>query len=286
MSQNVQNLSNSYQFSEKIMEKWKTSVILYHQEGKLKSREFNIKRGIFQGDSLSPLLFCLALAPLSTLLYKTEYSYKTKAENKVSHLLYMDDLKTFAKNDNEQTGILNTVKKFSDEINMDFGLEKCAKATFIKGKLTTWQNVQIDINTTIKDLEPCEAYKCLEMDEGDGIQHSKMKEKIRKECLRQIRSIMKTELNAKNIIAINTLALPIVTYSFNIINWNLNEIKRLDAKIGKQLTINRMHHPKADVDRLYIPRKKGGRGLIQLELSYKPSTIGLDKYLKKPMTGC
>ena len=48
---------------------------------------------------------------------------------------------------------------------------------------------------------------------------------------------MKTELKAKNIIiAINTLALPIVTYSFNIINWNLNEIKRLDAKIRKQLT--------------------------------------------------
>ena len=42
-----------------------------------------------------------------------------------------------------------------------------------------------------------------------------------------------------------------------------------------------MHHPKADVDRLYIPRQKRGRGLIQLELSYKTSTIGLDKYLKK-----
>ena len=70
------------------------------------------------------------------------------------------------------------------------------------------------------------------MDKEDGIQDSKMKEKIRKECLRQIRSIMKTELNAKNIIiAINTLALPMVTYSFNIINWNLNEFKRLDAKI-------------------------------------------------------
>ena len=129
---------------------------------------------------------------------------KQKQEKKVNHLLYMDDLKTFAKNDNVQTGILNTVKKFSDDINMDFGLEKCVKATFIKGKLTTWQNVQLDINTTIKDLEPGEAYKHLEMDEGDGIQNSKMKEKIRKECLRRIRSIMKAELNAENIIiAIN-----------------------------------------------------------------------------------
>ena len=41
-----------------------------------------------------------------------------------------------------------------------------------------------------------------------------------------------------------------------------------------------MHHPKSDVDRLYIPRNRGGRGMIQLELSYKTSTIGLCKYLE------
>ena len=30
----------------------------------------------------------------------------------------------------------------------------------------------------------------------------------------------------------------------------------------------KMHHPnKSDVDRLYLPRTEGGRGLIQLELS-------------------
>ena len=39
-----------------------------------------------------------------------------------------------------------------------------------------------------------------------------------------------------------------------------------------------MHHPKADLDRLYIPRNKGGKGLLQFGLSYKTSTIGLDKY--------
>ena len=40
-----------------------------------------------------------------------------------------------------------------------------------------------------------------------------------------------------------------------------------------------MHHPKADVDRLYIPRKAGGRGLVQLEITYKTTTIGLNTYL-------
>ena len=40
-----------------------------------------------------------------------------------------------------------------------------------------------------------------------------------------------------------------------------------------------MHHPKADMDRMYLPRNEGGRGLIQLETAYKTATIGLDTYL-------
>ena len=32
----------------------------------------------------------------------------------------MDDLKTYAKNDDEQTGLLKTIKSFSDDIDMEF----------------------------------------------------------------------------------------------------------------------------------------------------------------------
>ena len=49
-----------------------------------------------------------------------------------------------------------------------------------------------------------------------------MKEKIRKECYRRVRGVLQSELNAKNKLkAINTLAIPAVTYSFNVVNWNL-----------------------------------------------------------------
>ena len=41
-----------------------------------------------------------------------------------------------------------------------------------------------------------------------------------------------------------------------------------------------MLHPKADVERLYIPRKDGGRGLIDVETAFKTATTGLDHYLK------
>ena len=62
-----------------------------------------------------------------------------------------------------------------------------------------------------------------------------------------------------------------------IISW----LAKLDTKTRKFLTMYKMHHPKSDVDRLYLPRTEGRKGLIQLELSYKSNTISLDKYLQE-----
>ena len=41
------------------------------------------------------------------------------------------------------------LKSFSDDINMEFGLEKCAKITFKRGKPTHLQNLVIDTNREI-----------------------------------------------------------------------------------------------------------------------------------------
>ena len=75
-----------------------------------------------------------------------------------------------------------------------------------------------------------------------------MKEHIRKEYYRRIRLVLKSELNAINKIeGINTVAMPVVTYSFNIVNWTAQDIKNLDIRTRKFLTKERMHHPKSGV---------------------------------------
>jgi len=61
------------------------------------------------------------------------------------------------------------------------------------------------------------------------------------------------------------LAVPVLRYSFEIINWHQEELQKLNRKTRTLLTIHGQHHRKADVDRLYVPRKQGGRGLMQLE---------------------
>jgi len=67
---------------------------------------------------------------------------------------------------------------------------------------------------------------------------------------------------------IGSLAVPVLRYSFGIINWHQEELQKLDRKTRKLLTNHGQHHPKADVDRLYVPRKQGGRGLMQLEAAH------------------
>ena len=193
----------------------------------------------------------------------------------------MDDLKLYSKNEQEQIGELKIVKQFSDDIGMEFALEKCAKASFKKGKLTSSGNIVIDVDTEIQELDQEGVYKYLGVDENDGIQHSKMKEKIRKEYNRRVRSILRTELSGRNKMeAINSLAVPVVQYSFGIIDWKISELKKIDTKTRKLLNMHKMLHPKADVERLYLPRRDAGRGLIEVETAFKTATIGLDHYLK------
>ena len=116
----------------------------------------------------------------------------------------------------------------------------------------------------IKELDTRKAYKYLGIEKNFDIQHKNEKEKLKKEYLRRLRLVLVTELSAKNKIqAIGSLAVPVLRYSFRIVNWHQEELQKLDRKTRKLLTTHGQHHPKANADRLYVPRKQGGRGLMQ-----------------------
>ena len=75
------------------MEKWK--VILC--SGNSEFGEVEIKRDIFQGDSLSHLVLVLALIPLRLILRKAKAGYEfSETKEKIDHLLFMDDLKLYS----------------------------------------------------------------------------------------------------------------------------------------------------------------------------------------------
>ena len=65
--------------------------------------------------------------------------------------------------------------------------------------------------------------------------------------------ILKSELNARNkIIAINTLAVPVILCRYGIIDWKLVEIQDLDRITRMQLCMYMMPAKKADIYTGYI----------------------------------
>jgi hypothetical protein len=144
----------------------------------------------------------------------------------------------------------------------------------------------IDNNREIQELEQGKTYKDLRIEESEGIQHQQMKDRLKQEYNRRLRMVLKSELNARNkITAIGALAVTVLRYSFGIINWKLEEIKQIDRKTRKMLTMYKMYHPKADIDRLYVKRKEGGRGLVQIEVAYKTEIINIAEYLNTKYKG-
>jgi hypothetical protein len=243
-----------------------------HTENKLiETEETEIQCCIFQGNSLSPLLFCICLIFLTEQLNRLNIGYEEHTtKTKISHLLYMDYLKLLGKSEEELQKQIQTVTTFSNDIHVEFGLDKCAKIVFKKGKLVHSQNLVVDINKEIRRLEQGKTYKYLGIEESDGIQHQQTKERLQMEYTRRLRMTLKSELNAKNkITAIGTLTVPVLRHNFGIINWRLEKIKKIDRKTRKILTIYQMHNPKADINRLYVKWKEGGRGQYKLKQHIK-----------------
>ena len=92
------------------MEKWRVMLCAGNSE----LGEVDIKRGIFQGDSLSPLVFVLALIPLSLILRKAKAAYEfSGSKEKINHLLFMDDLKLHSRNVRQYVFLVKIQEKSS-----------------------------------------------------------------------------------------------------------------------------------------------------------------------------
>ena len=115
--------------------------------------EVNVKRGIFQGDSLLPLLFVLSMVPLSLILKKVNACYKWgKKEYKSNHLLFMNDLKLYAKSEEQTNKLVRTVHVFSTDISIEFGMKKCGILTMKRGKIVKSEGITLPDGEVVKQV--------------------------------------------------------------------------------------------------------------------------------------
>ena len=93
---------------------------------------------------------------------------------------------------------------------------------------------------------------------------------------------MKSKRNGGNLVCgVNVWAVSLIRYSAAFVSWRKSELQAIDRKTRKLLTMYGASHPKSDVDRLYVPRKEGGRGLISIEDCVELAIRGLEVYVHR-----
>ena len=201
-------------FLEAAMNLWSTTFTV----NGVSLGEVSIKCGIFQDDSLLPLLFVMCLGPLSTILENTQKGYKL-SQITISHLIYMDDIKLFGKSRQEIESLVYTTNKFFEDICMDIGTAKCNVVAVSRGHISSTADIPLPSGDSIQQLEPGEAYKYLGILEADSIKHQQLKLILTQEYKRRVRKLLRTKLTSRNLIlAINTYAIPVLRYSGGIVH--------------------------------------------------------------------
>ena len=222
----------------------------------------------------------LTLIALSLILRKVKAGYDLGRDmSVVDHLLFMDDLKLYRNYERQPDTLINSVRIFSRDIRMGFGISKCAVVVMKKGKYTQSDGIRFPDQQKICEVHVGKGYKYLGVLEADGMKDELMKEAITKEYIRRVRKILKSKLNGLNTMtAINIRAVFIVRYSASIVKRTKDELTKMDTKTRKLLTVHRAFHLQGDIDRLYCRRKEGRRGLISVENYVETEAHSLRKY--------
>ena len=113
-----------------------------------------------------------------------------------------------------------------------------------------------------------------------------MKDKIQKEYLRRTRKLLETKLSGTNLIkGINTWAVHRVRYSGPFLKWTWEELRQMNQRTSKLMTMHKALQTRDDVDRQYVSRKEGGRGLASIEDCVDTSIQRLEDYIEKYKRG-
>nr|CAI5837629.1 unnamed protein product [Callosobruchus analis] len=253
-----------------LMPLWKTRFTITSGETRVRTELVSFKRGVFQGDSLSPLLFCISLLPLSIALKNTKgYSCGTPnhRRHKVTHLFYMDDLKLYASGQRDLQRALRVVQEYSHAIGMEFGTDKCAMVHLKKGRCgDSEEEEQLVDGSILRQLHAGDTYTYLGVAQRHVQEANTVKECLRRKYLHRLRQIWSSELSGKNkVAATNMLTVPLLLYTFDALHWTVDELRQIDTKTRKRMNMERSLHPKSSVPRIYLPRHLGGRGLLSLE---------------------
>ena len=150
----------------------------------------------------------------------------------------MDDLKLYSRSEKELDSLEQTVRVFSKDIGMEFGIETCAMLVMEKRKIVKSVGIELPDGKVIKPLQEGESYKYLGILKADKVLEEKMKLNVSKEYIGRLRKVLKSKLNGGNLVrGVNIWAVSLLRYSAVFASWRKSELQGIDRKTRKLFTI-------------------------------------------------
>ena len=212
---------------------------------------------------MSPLQYCLCIAPLSHAMETECVGYSCKFCPAIIHTLFMDDLKVYSKSRSEIEQALRVVERVSGAVWMKMGLSKCTVAEFYGAKTISAEDYEVpSAGGVIQALQEDQLYKYLGIRQRLRPDPTLIKDCLKRTFTARLLKIWKSNLSAKNKAqATNSWAVSIFRYFFRVLLWTQAELKRLDYVVRRHMRYSKSHQACAAPERVNLPQKCGGRGI-------------------------
>ena len=259
-----------------IMKNWNTVLVVPRENDDFISDPIPITNGVFQGDVLSGDLFKLALNPISWELRRHEgYKLSKPISKKITHTFFMDDLKCYINTLNKMINLMSDTKGKMSDAGLDWNAKKCNVINIVRGLLDlSTEEVVLNDGTIVKCLKSEDLYKFLgipenvEHDIDDIVKNSKT-------SVRQRTNVIWTSplSDYNKVEATNSFVHSSLEYFMWSEKFKLNDLREIDQLIRDVLNDQKAKYRLQANSSLYLTRSKGGRGLKNIETTYKKTKI-------------
>ena len=209
------------------------------------------------------MLFILCLNPIAWKVRATEgYRLSKPISTKITHLLYIDDMKLFAASENKLKRVMTVAKNGMESTDLKWNVKKCAAIHLKRGQVEQGSG---DMKTAdfrpIKSLDQHNTYEFLGVFENTKQEDKQVLEAAAKTYLQRLSIIWSSPLSDHaKVVASNQYALPVLTYLMWTQTWPIANIQQLDREGRKIIVENGRNHPDThhiDSDTLHVLDSNG-----------------------------